>query len=67
MKYYVAYSENGKSFKDNYIHTIILEYPKEIKSELDIEKLREEISKNIYLAPCHHMGEIISWQRLSDD
>ena len=31
MKYYVAYIENGKSFKDNYIHTIILEYPKEIK------------------------------------
>ena len=30
MKYYVAYIENGKSFKDNYIHTIILEYPKEI-------------------------------------
>ena len=38
------------------------------KEELsEVEKLREEISKNIYLAPCHHMGEIISWQRLSDD
>lgn len=67
MKYYVVYIINGTTFKDKYIHTIILEYPKEIKSELDIKGLREEISKNIYLAPCHHMGEIISWHRLSDD